>query len=151
MKNSAVTEADVRKYLRIAKEMEDREDDLYETGEALEQEELKIDGLAAEQDRIRFDDQGRDLFRDHTEDVIRFLARSFEQGDFNHNLYFNLAYNLLILEYDRFDKIDRQEPIARMMKAIGITGHIKNRVKELLDHEVEMEERMREKGIPFGI
>jgi len=56
----------------------------------------------------------------------------------------------MLLEYDRFDKIDKEEPIARMMKAVGVTGHIKNKVKEPLDYEVEMEARLLEKGIPYG-
>ncbi len=150
MKNRAITENDVRNYLRIAEQMEDRESTLYEAGEQLDQEALKIDKLTAEQNRIRFDENENDLFRDQMEAVIRFLGKSFGQDDFENNLYFNLVYNLMLLEYDRFDKIDTEESIARMMKAVGVTGDIKNKVKELLDHEVEMEARLREKGIPFG-
>ena len=150
MKNRTITENDVRNYLRLAKQMEDRESNLYEAGEQLDQEALKIDKINAEQNRIRFDDNGNDLFRDQMEDVIRFLCKSFGQDDIENNLYFNLVYNLMLLEYDRFDKIDKEEPISRMMKAVGVTGHIKNKVKELLDDEVETEARLREKGIPFG-
>jgi len=151
MKNRTITENDVRNYLSIAKQMEDREYTLYEAGDQLDQEALKIDDLTAEQNRIRFDENENDLFRDQIEDVIRFLGKSFGQDDFENNLYFNLIYNLMLLEYDRFDKIDKEESISRMMKAVGVTGHIKNKVKELLDDEIETEARFREKGIPFGI
>ncbi len=149
MKNRTITENDVKNYLSIAKQMEDREATLYEAGEQLDQEALKIDKLAAEQNRIRFDNEN-DLFRDQMEDVIGSLVKSFGRDDFENNLYFNLVYNLMLLEYDRFDKIDKEEPIARMMKAVGVTRHIKNKVKELLDDEVETESRLLEKGIPFG-
>jgi hypothetical protein len=130
--------------------MEDSEATLYEAGEQLDQEALKIDELTEEQNRIRFDENENDLFSAQMEDVIRFLVKSFGQDNFDNNLYFNLVYNLMLLEYDRFDKIDKEESIARMIKAVGVTGDIKNKVKELLDHEVEMEARLREKGIPFG-
>ena len=150
MKNRTITEHDVRNYLRIAKQMEDREATLYETGEELDHEALEIDELTAEQNRIRFDEDENDLFRDQMEDVIGFLVKSFGRDDFEKNLYFNLLYNLMLLEYDRFDKIDKEEPIARMMKAVGVTGHIKIRVKELLDDEVLTEARFRIKGIPYG-
>jgi hypothetical protein len=150
MKNRTISENDVRIYLRIAKQMEDSEATLYEAGEQLDQEALKIDKLTEEQNRIRFDENENDLFSAQMEDVIRFLGKSFGQDDFENNLYFNLVYNLMLLEYDRFDKIDKEEPIARMVKAVGVTTDIKNKVKELLDHEVEMEARLREKGIPFG-
>ena len=150
MKNRTISENDVRDYLRIAKLMEDSEATLYETGEQLDQEALKIDKLTEEQNRIRFDENENDLFSAQMEDVIRFLGKSFGQDDFENNLYFNLVYNLMLLEYDRFDKIDKEESIARMIKAVGVTTDIKNKVKELLDHEVEMEARLREKGIPFG-
>jgi len=151
MKNRTITENDVRNYLRIAKQREDSESTLYEAGEQHDQEELKIDKLTAEHNRIRFDENENDLFRDQMEDVIKFLTKSFGQNDFENNLYFNLFYNLMLLEYDRFDKIDKEESIARMIKAFGVTGHIKNKVKELLDDEVETEARFREKRIPFGI
>ena len=150
MKNRTISENDVRNYLRIAKLMEDSEATLYEAGEQLDQEALKIDKLTEEQNRIRFDENENDLFSAQMEDVIRFLGKSFGQDDFDNNLYFNLVYNLMLLEYDRFDKIDKEESIARMIKAVGVTTDIKNKVKELLDHEVEMEARLREKGIPFG-
>jgi hypothetical protein len=150
MKNRTISENDVRNYLRIAKLMEDSEATLYEAGEQLDQEALKIDKLTEEQNRIRFDENENDLFSAQMEDVIRFLVKSFGQDDFENNLYFNLIYNLMLLEYDRFDKIDKEESIARMIKAVGVTTDIKNKVKELLDHEVEMEARLREKGIPFG-
>ncbi len=150
MKNRTITENDVRNYLHIAKQIEDHESTLYEAGEQLDQEALQLDKLSAEQNLIRFDENEKDLFRDQMEDVIRFLGKSFGQDDFEKNLYFNLVYNLMFLEYDRFDKIDKEEPISRMTKAVGVTGHIKKRVKELLDDEMETEARLREKGIPFG-
>ena len=150
MKNRTISENDIRNYLSIAKQMEDSEATLYEAGEQLDQEALKIDKLTEDQNRIRFDENENDLFRNQMEDVIRFLVKSFGQDDFENDLYFNLVYNLMLLEYDRFDKIDKEESIARMIKAVGVTGDIKNKVKELLDHEVEMEARLREKGIPFG-
>jgi len=149
MKKRTITENDVKNYLRIAKQMEDREGTLYETGEELDHEALSIDKLTAEQNRIRFDEDENDLFRDQMEDVIGFLVKSFGRDDFDNNLYFNLIYNLMLLEYDRFDKIDKEEPIARMMKAVGVTGHIKNKVKDLLDDEELTEARFRIKGIPY--
>ncbi len=61
MKNRTITENDIKNYLRIAKQTEDSEATLYEAGEQLDREALKIDKLTEEQNRIRFDENENDL------------------------------------------------------------------------------------------
>ena len=117
------------------------EETLYESGDKLDQEEFKINDLVAEQDKIRFDQDEKDLFSDQLETVIETLAANYKEFGFDYNLYFDLVYNLLLLEYEKMDQLkNRNKVVADMFDDIEITGHLKDRVKSLLDHEEEMEE-----------
>src|SRR4030042_6423751 len=104
MANRKITAEDIKRYLDYSKEIEDRESTLYESGDQLSEEEFKINDLVAEQNKIRFNKNENDLFRDQVETVIRVLANSFRDFGFEYNLYFDLVYNLMLLEYNRLDR-----------------------------------------------
>jgi hypothetical protein len=90
-----------------------------------------------EQNRIRFDKNENDLFRDQVETVIKILTDNYKGLGFEYDLYFDLVYNLLLLEYDRLDMLSNEVGVGNMLDEIGISGNIKNKVKALLDHEEE--------------
>ncbi len=140
MNNEAISKENMKDYLDFSKEIAERESTLYESGDQLSQEEFKINDVVAEQNKIRFSDNEEDLFRIHLETVIRLLADNFEEFGFDYDLYYDLVYNLMILENDRFEQIDDEERVAYMMQEIGISEHIKQKVKALLDHECEVGE-----------
>jgi hypothetical protein len=132
---------DIKRYLTFSNNIAEMEETLYESGDKLDQEESKINDLAAEQDKIRFDQDENDLFIKQLETVIETLAANYKEYGFDYNLYFDLVYNLLLLEYGRMDQLkNRNKVVADMFDDIEITGHLKGRVKSLLDHEEEMEE-----------
>lgn len=132
---------DIKRYLSFSHDIAEMEATLYESGDKLDQEESKINDLVAEQDKIRFDQDENDLFSDQLETVIEILAANYKEYGFDYNLYFDLVYNLLLLEYGKMDQLkNRNKVVADMFDDIEITGHLKDRVKSLLDHEEEMEE-----------
>ena len=135
MANRKITAEDIKRYLDYSKEIEDRESTLYDSENQLSQEEFKIDHVVAAQNKIRFDENENDLFRDQVETVIRVLAHSFRDFGFEYNLYFDLVYNLMLLEYDRLDRLSNEDDVATMLNEIGISGQIKDKAKALLDHE----------------
>ncbi len=145
MENRSINVEDIRKYFDFSKEIEDRESVLYESGDKLSQKEYKINEVVAAQNKIRFDDNENDLFRDQVETVITNLADKFKEFGFEYSLYFDLVYNLLMLEYDRIDRLSKEEGVAYMLNEIGISGHIKDKVRSLLEHEEEMAAMSREK------
>ena len=102
--------------------------------------------MIAAQNRIRFDENENDLFRGQVETVIKILADGFKDFGFAYDLYFDLVYNLLLLEYDRLDRLGNEAGVAYMLDEIGISGHITDKVKAFLDHEEEMKDicRMKE-------
>jgi hypothetical protein len=140
MSNEEIRKEDIKDYLELSKEIADRESTLYESDGQLSHEEFKINDVVAEQNKIRFDKNEEDLFRIHLETVIRLLADNFEEFGFEHDLYYDLVYNLMVLEYDRLDQIGNEERVAFMLKEIGINEHIRQKVKALLDHEIEVGE-----------
>ena len=135
---------DIKRYMSFSDDIDKMEATLYESGDKLDQEESKINDLVAEQNKIRFDQDENDLFRDQLETVIESLAINYKKFGFDYNLYFDLVYNLLLLEYEKMDQLKtRNRLVAEMFDDIAITGHLKDKVKSLLDHEVEMEEAMK--------
>ena len=140
MSNEEIRKEDIKDYLELSKEIAERESTLYESDGQLSHEEFKINDVVAEQNKIRFDKNEEDLFRIHLETVIRLLADNFEEFGFEHDLYYDLVYNLMVLEYNRFDQIGNEERVAFMLKEIGINEHIRQKVKALLDHEIEVGE-----------
>jgi len=138
MENSKIGVEDIKKYFDYSKEIADREATLYENEDQISQEELRIDQVVAEQNRIRFDENENDFFRDQVETVIKILADHFEEFGYGYDLYFDLVYNLLLLEYERVDLLSNEESVAYMFNQIGINDDLKNKVKALLDHEEEM-------------
>jgi hypothetical protein len=132
-----VAEEDIRNYLAYSKEINEIESTLYESGDELSQEESRIEKIVKSQNKIRFDNDEKDIFRDQLEHVIRTLASNYKNYDFEHNIYFDLVYNLLLLEYDRFETLIREDGINKMLQDIGIDEHLKGRIKALLDHEKE--------------
>ncbi len=140
MSSEEIRKEDIKAYLELSKEIADRESTLYESENQLSHEEFKINDIVAKQNKVRFDKNGKDLFRIHLETVIKLLADNFEEFGFEHDLYYDLVYNLMVLEYDRFDQIGNEKRVAFMLKEIGISEHIKQKVKALLDHETEVGE-----------
>jgi len=140
MEHGTINAEDIKRYLAYSKEISDHESTLYESGDELSQRELKIDEVVAAQNRIRFDENENDLFRDQIETVITILADGFKDFGFAYDLYFDLVYNLLLLEYEKLDRLSSEKGVAYMLDEIGITDHLKNKVKALLDHEEEMKE-----------
>ncbi len=145
MSNEEIRKEDIKDYLELSKEIAERESTLYESDGQLSHEEFKINDVVAEQNKIRFDKNEEDLFRIHLETVIRLLADNFEEFGFEHDLYYDLVYNLMVLEYNRFDQIGNEERVAFMLKEIGINEHIRQKVKALLDHEIEVGEMKSER------
>ena len=146
MADGKINAEDIRKYFAYSKEIADHESTLYESGDRLSQREYKIDRVLEAQNRIRFDENENDLFRDQAEKVIKILADGFKDFGFENDLYFDLVYNLLLLEYDRLDRMSDDTNVAYMFEEIGISGHIKDKVKALLDHEEEMKDMSRTKA-----
>ena len=122
-------------YFNLSKEIAEFESRLYGSAKELEKNEFKISELVKRQNLIRFDENQNDLFREQLESVLRLLAEHFENFGFDNNLYFDLVYNLMVLDYDKFISLDKEQvDIASMLKKIGIDDHIKEKTKALLTH-----------------
>jgi hypothetical protein len=137
MENRTITAEDLKKYFSYSETISDFESTLYESGDQLNQEEFKINSVIDEQNRTRFDENENDLFRDQLETVIKILADNYKDMGFEYDLYFDLVYNLLLLEYDRMNMLANEDGVGHMLDEIGISGHIDDKVKALLDHEKE--------------
>jgi hypothetical protein len=137
MENRTITADDLKRYFSYSERISDFESTLYESGDKLSQEEFKINSVIDEQNRIRFDENENDLFRDQLETVTKILADNYKDMGFEYDLYFDLVYNLLLLEYDRLNILAKDVGVAHMLDKIGISGHINDKVKALLDHEKE--------------
>ena len=137
MESRKINVEDLKSYFYHSKKISDYESGLYESGDQLSQEEFKINKVIEEQNSIRFDEDENDLFRDQLESVIQILSNSYKEIGFEYDLYFDLVYNLLLLEYDRLEMLSNEASVVNMLDEIGISGHIKNKVKALLDHEKE--------------
>ncbi len=135
MDKRTITENDLKDYFTYSKEIAELESTIYEPGRELSQEESKIDDVVIAQNKIRYYENENDYFRDQLESVIRILVSKYKEFDFDRNIYFDLVYNLLFLEYDRFEKLICEDGINEMLFEIGIDDHLKGKVKELLDHE----------------
>ena len=145
MEERSVSAEDIRSYFAHSKEIADLESTLYESGNELSQEESKITAVVAAQNKIRFDEDDNDLFRDQLETVIRTLTANYKEFGFDYNLYFDLVYNLLLLEYERVDKLTEEDGVEAMFYDIEIHEHLKGKVKSLLDHEEEVKIAMQAK------
>lgn len=137
MGNRTITAEDLKRYFSYSETISGFESTLYESGDRLSQKEFRINSVIDEQNRIRFDKNENDLFRDQVETVIKILADNYKGIGFEYDLYFDLVYNLLLLEYDRLDMLSNEAGVGHMLDEIGISGNIKNKVKALLDHEEE--------------
>lgn len=137
MGNRTITAEDLKRYFSYSETISGFESTLYESGDQLSQKEFRINSVIDEQNRIRFDKNENDLFRDQVETVIKILADNYKGIGFEYDLYFDLVYNLLLLEYDRLDMLSNEAGVGHMLDEIGISGNIKNKVKALLDHEEE--------------
>jgi hypothetical protein len=135
MENRIIAAEDLKRYLYYSQQIANFESTLYESGDKLSQEEFKINSVIDEQNRIRFDEKENDLFRDQLETVVKILADNYKDMGFEYDLYFDLVYNLLLLEYDRMNMLAKEDGVGHMLDEIGISGHIENKVKALLDHE----------------
>jgi hypothetical protein len=135
MENRIIAAEDLKRYLSYSQQIAHFESTLYESGDKLSQEEFKINSVIDEQNRIRFDEKENDLFRDQLETVVKILADNYKDMGFEYDLYFDLVYNLLLLEYDRMNMLAKEDGVGHMLDEIGISGHIENKVKALLDHE----------------
>jgi hypothetical protein len=141
MQKRTISAEDLKRYLSFSKEIDGLEETLYESGKQLDDEESRINNVVAEQNKIRFDKDENDIFGDQLETVIETLAENYREFGFDYNLYFDLVYNLLLLDYEKMDQLkNRNKGVADMFDDIEISGHLKDKVKSLLDHEVEMEE-----------
>jgi len=146
MQEKIISDEDIKRYLSFSKKIADLEETLYESGNQLDKEESRISNLVAEQNKIRFDKDDNDLFGDQLETVISTLAKSYREFGFDYNLYFDLVYNLLLLDYERMDRLkNRNKGVADLFDDIKISGHLKDKVKSLLDHEEEMEQVLQNK------
>lgn len=122
-------------YLNLSSKIADYESLLYSSEKELEKNELKINDLVSRQNRIRFAEDQADLFREQMESLLMILAEHYQDLGFDVNLYFDLVYNLMILEYDRLVNLEKEQPsIAAMLKNIGIDDYIKQKIKALLNH-----------------
>ena len=137
MENRTITAEDLKRYFSYSETISHFESTLYESGDQLSQKEFRINSVIDEQNRIRFDKNENDLFRDQVETVIKILTDNYKGLGFEYDLYFDLVYNLLLLEYDRLDMLSNEVGVGNMLDEIGISGNIKNKVKALLDHEEE--------------
>ncbi len=144
MERRSVNLDDIRSYFVYSNDIKNLESTLYESGKDLTQEESKITNLVAAQNKIRFGEDEKDRFRDQVETVIRALALKYKRFGFDHNLYFDLVYNLLFLEYERVDKLTNEDGVKTMFHEIGIRKDLKEKVKSLLDHEEEMKNAVTE-------
>ncbi len=137
MEKRTITETDLKDYFTYSKEIAELESTIYEQDRELSQEESKIDDVVIAQNKIRYDDDENDHFRDQLEHVVRTLTSKYKEFGFDHNIYFDLVYNLLFLEYDRFEKLTHEEGINEMLSDVGLDDHLKGKIKDLLDHEKE--------------
>ncbi len=135
MDGRLVNSSDIKSYFTYSKKIEELESTIYEPDRELSQEESKITDLITAQNKIRFDDDEKDLFRDQLENVIRTLTSNYKDFGFDRNIYFDLVYNLLFLEYDRFEELCKEDGVNEMLYAIGIENHLKEKIKSLLEHE----------------
>ena len=135
MEQRTLSTEDIKKYFAFSKEIDALESNLYVPGKELSREESKITEVVEEQNKIRFDKDEKDLFRDQLENVIKTLASNYKEFGFDRNIYFDLVYNLLFLEYERFEKLIREDGVSEMLYEIGIDDYLKERVKALLEHE----------------
>lgn len=137
MEGRTINTEDIKRYFAFSKEIDALESTLYVPGNELNREESKITDVVEEQNKIRFDEDEKDLFRDQLENVILTLTSNYKEFGFDRNIYFDLVYNLLFLEYDRFEKLIRENGVNEMLYEIGIDDYLKGRVKALLDAEKE--------------
>jgi hypothetical protein len=137
MENKMISANDLKSYFGHSKKIAELEATLYETGNKLSQEESKIENVVSAQNKIRFDDNGNDLFRDQVENVIQTLAANYKVYGFDKELYFDLVYNLLMQEYERVEKLIKEDGVSNMLQDLKITDHLKEKIKALLDHEKE--------------
>ncbi len=128
---------DLKIFFSFSNKIAELEETLYESGDQLDNEESKITEIVAQQNKIRFDSEGIDLFQDQIETVIDILADNFKLFGCEYGIYFDLIYNLAISEYDRFDKIRKEERIANMLYEIDINDTLIQKIKALLEHEEE--------------
>ncbi len=144
MEERPVSSDDIRSYFVYSNDIKKLESNLYESGSDLTQEESKITNLVAAQNKIRFGEDEKDLFREQVETVIKTLASNYKEFGLDHNLYFDLVYNLLFLEYERVDKLTNEDGVKTMFHEIGIRNDLKEKVKSLLDHEEEVKNAVKE-------
>ncbi|MCP4682700.1 MAG: hypothetical protein GY864_10235 [Desulfobacterales bacterium] len=136
--DKTINAEDLKNYFSFSNKIAKLEDTLYESGDKLDREESKITELVAQQNKIRFDEDGVDLFQDRIETIINILADNFKVFGFEYGLYFDLVYNLAISEYARFEKIHKEERIAKMLYEIDINDTLIQKIKALLEHEEEV-------------
>ena len=137
MESRTIDIEDLKRFFSYSETISAFESTLYESGDRLSQEEFKINSVIDDQNRIRFDENENDLFRDQLETIVKILADNYEDLGFEYDLYFDLVYNLLLLEYDRMNVLADEDGVGHMLEEIGISGHINKKVKALLDHEEE--------------
>jgi len=136
MDSRIIDEKGLKRYISLSKEILQCESMLYESEEELSKNEFKIAGLLDKQNKIRFDEDDNDFFREQLETVLRLLAANFEDFGFDHNLYFDLVYNLMLREYERVISLDKEDDsVAFMLEKIGIDEDIKEKMKAFLAHE----------------
>ena len=126
---------DLKNYIALSEKMAEMESKLYESGDQLSQKEFKIEQVMAQQNKIRFDEQENDLFRKQLESIIKTLAANYKAFGFDNNLYFDLVYNLIFLEFEKFDNLYQTDGVKDMLTEIGIDQYMRDRIKGLLNHE----------------
>ena len=126
---------ELRNYIALSEKMAEMESKLYEAGDQLSQEEFKIEQVMAQQNKIRFDEQENDLFRKQMESILKTLAANYKDFGFDNNLYFDLVYNLIFLEFEKFDSLYQADGVKDMLTDIGIDQYMRDRIKGLLEHE----------------
>ena len=136
--DKTINAEDLKKYFSFSNKIAELEDTLYESSDKLDHQESKITELVAQQNKIRFDADEVDLFQDQIETVINILADNFKVFGFKYGLYFDLVYNLAMSEYDRFEKIHKEQRIANMLYEIDINDTLIQKIKSLLEHEEEV-------------
>ena len=67
--------------------------------------------------------------------IIKALAVNYKNFGFDYNLYFDLVYNLMFLEYETVEKLYHLDGVADMLVDIGIDQYMRDRIKGLLEHE----------------
>ena len=135
MESRKIDKTELRNYLGLLSEMAGYEAKLYESIDDLEKNELKISELIERQNKIRYNEDQEDLFREQLEPVIRLLADNYEEFGFDYRLYFDLVYNLMFLEYNRVIRMDQEDQnVSVMLEKIGIDEEIKQKAKAVLTH-----------------